>query len=325
MEEVLLSVLFQVTNFELATHTALIISWPGMGRPSKSSSYVEFVDIFPTLSDLGGISVPPLCPADSSDVELCTEGISLRPIFFDSTHEVKLASFSQYPHGPHGALETSAGEFRGDKLAPLPCPNTVAGSWLAVQKGHTRNNVFVFNVSSNGGVIMDFSDCGDCSFESAVGSLTATGVNLTLKFHESTRTDFQIGTFANNSCQLLWTTNSTDASGHWTPFFREGHIPPNPAPTAPAGTTYMGYTMITKVEGIEYRYTEWPLWRGNPATKGVADWTNIAGVELYNHTADPEENENIESQVPPALVNELRAQLRAGWRAALLPNGTTIP
>jgi hypothetical protein len=52
----------------------------------------------PTLADLASIPVPPLCPEDSSKVALCTEGVSLRPIFFDPTHEVKRASFSQYPH-----------------------------------------------------------------------------------------------------------------------------------------------------------------------------------------------------------------------------------
>ena len=75
-----------------------MISWPGQQHVGRTRSFVEFVDIFPTLADLAGIPVPPLCPEDSSKVALCTEGVSLRPIFADPSHEVKRASFSQYPH-----------------------------------------------------------------------------------------------------------------------------------------------------------------------------------------------------------------------------------
>ena len=67
--------------------------------PVRSTAFAEFVDIFPMLADLAGIAVPPLCPQDSSGVELCTEGTSLRPVFEDSSAEVKRAAFSQFPHG----------------------------------------------------------------------------------------------------------------------------------------------------------------------------------------------------------------------------------
>eukprot|EP00037_Helgoeca_nana_P016342 m.153861 g.153861 ORF g.153861 m.153861 type:complete len:698 (+) comp23475_c0_seq2:76-2169(+) len=306
----------KVTNFELATHTALIISWPGMGKPGRSTSFVEFVDIFPTLSDLAGIAVPPLCPPNSSHIELCTEGVSLKPIFFDETAEVKTASFSQYPHGPHGVLTTKSSS------AP-PCPPTATGRWLAINRDSPRsNNLFVLNVRSNGEVSMDTSGCSDCSFSSAIGSLTATGVNLTLRFAKTAVTDFQVGTLMNNSCQLVWTTNSSDTSGHWAPFFRDGHAPPTPPAPPPANSIFMGYTMITRVERLEYRYTEWPLWLGSASTKGSPNWADLAGVELYNHSADPEENENIVGNTDPTLLSALSKQLRAGWRAAHIPTPT---
>lgn len=84
----------------------------------------------------------------------------------------------------------------------------------------------------------------------------------------------------------------------------------------------MGYTMVTRIDAIEYRYTEWPLWVGSASTKGYADWSTLAGTELYNHSSDAEENENIVGSAPADLTTALSKQLRAGWRAGMLPNTT---
>lgn len=51
----------------------------------SSSALVELADIFPTLVELAGLPVaPPLCPVNSSLVQLCTEGISVVPIVQDA-------------------------------------------------------------------------------------------------------------------------------------------------------------------------------------------------------------------------------------------------
>jgi hypothetical protein len=56
---------------------------------------------------------------------------------------------------------------------------------------------------------------------------------------------------------------------------------------------------------------------------GAAQWDNLAGRELYNHTGDDGscfdcyENENLVDQPElAAIVAELSKQLRAGWRGA---------
>ena len=325
----------KVTNFEDAVHTVLIISWPGQQHSGHSNSFVEFVDIFPTLSDLAGIPVPPLCPEDSSKVALCTEGVSLRPIFLDPTHEVKRASFSQYPHQANSdgsALSPATGTPElvsiGDEMVPLlqheegplrqqeksGCPEgSVLGTWVA------EKNVFVFRNLSDEGVSLDISRCRQCSFESAAGHRTRSGVALTLHFKPpSTEVDSVTGILRNDSCQLDWSTNSTSASGHWKPWFRQGHQPP-PAPRPPAPTLFMGYTMVTRLDGIEYRYTEWPKY----LSVGKADWSHLAGRELYNHSCDPEENRNVVAEPASATVAAaLSRQLRAGWRAAIISNST---
>ncbi|XP_025086597.1 LOW QUALITY PROTEIN: iduronate 2-sulfatase-like [Pomacea canaliculata] len=73
------------------------------GRLS-TDALVEAVDLFATLSELAGLPVPPLCPPDSSQVELCTEGYSLVPLIrnlttspSNSSFQWKSAAFSQYP------------------------------------------------------------------------------------------------------------------------------------------------------------------------------------------------------------------------------------
>ena len=56
-----------------------------------------------------------------------------------------------------------------------------------------------------------------------------------------------------------------------------------------------------------YRFTEWTV----PGTEFLA-------YELYDHSADPQENVNLANRPERAeVVQTLKAQLHAGWRAAL--------
>jgi hypothetical protein len=283
------------------TKLQLQLQWQQLHvHAGRTSSFVEFVDIFPTLSDLAGIAVPPTCPPNSTHVALCTEGVSLRPIFADPAMQVKRAAFSQIPH--HGGGDADVDESNGASTDDVgvaegagegvSCPSTVLGKWSSRQKENpSKLDLFIFEnaaanvgaraaagsedvatggggVITNGAVRMDFSHCADCSFKSATGTLTPTGVQLTLRFPASDRVDIQVGTLqkgsANGSdCGLSWTTNSTDASGQWAPYDR--NIPPFPPPSPPSGSVFMGYTMVTlHADGNggpshEYRYTEWPV------------------------------------------------------------------
>jgi hypothetical protein len=112
--------------------------------------------------------------------------------------------------------------------------------------------------------------------------------------------------------------------------------------------THMGYSMRTS----DWRYAEWPVWRcygidgdpnhcsqlskdgvegqGNPPSwSGSADWSSIAGVELYNHTGDTGdcfdcfENQNL--AYTPECVFTLQAHvLLLAW-VSLLPIYHTYP
>lgn len=73
----------------------------------------------------------------------------------------------------------------------------------------------------------------------------------------------------------------------------------------------MGYTMVTKIDGKEYRYTEWVDY-GTKA-KFTPDWGRNVGTELYDHSIDPGENANHAGEAQYAAVQAtLSKQLQAG-------------
>jgi len=79
------SVWGKMTNFEEATHSPLIISAPHQNRKGgRTTALTEFVDIYPTLCDLSGLSLPP-----------GLEGTSLAPLMEATDRPWKKAAFSQ--------------------------------------------------------------------------------------------------------------------------------------------------------------------------------------------------------------------------------------
>ena len=80
----------------------------------------------------------------------------------------------------------------------------------------------------------------------------------------------------------------------------------------------MGYVIFTHVasrcgsEPSLVRYTEWVSYDKKRATP---IWDEVAGVELYNRTSDPNENQNIAAKPGMTdVVKELSRRLHAGWR-----------
>ena len=73
------------TNFEVDTRVPMLIS-TSTSSGATTQSLGELVDIYPTLAELCGFSVPEHC-----------EGVSLKPILENPATELKQAAFSQYP------------------------------------------------------------------------------------------------------------------------------------------------------------------------------------------------------------------------------------
>lgn len=77
------------TNFEIDTHVPLILSLPGQKNAgAATSALVEYVDIYPTLSEACGLEIPAQC-----------EGKSMMPLVDNPRRKWKAAAFSQYPRG----------------------------------------------------------------------------------------------------------------------------------------------------------------------------------------------------------------------------------
>ena len=77
----------------------------------------------------------------------------------------------------------------------------------------------------------------------------------------------------------------------------------------------MGYSMLTRLEGALLRYTEWVRFPG-PSNAWQPVWSELYATELYNHTADPEENHNIFLEIGGSdVAKALRKRLRMGWPA----------
>ena len=80
----------------------------------------------------------------------------------------------------------------------------------------------------------------------------------------------------------------------------------------------MGYVIRTR----RYRYIEWVRFNKSAPTGAMAQWDQVLGTELYDHT----ESDSVENGVEAAnvvaqpaykqAVEALSKQLRAGWRAA---------
>jgi arylsulfatase A-like enzyme len=90
------------TNFELDTHVPMIISVPGMKTAGqRTRALTEYVDIYPTLSEVCGLAVPEHL-----------EGVSMAPLLKNPEQPWKKAAFSQYPRGKVMGYSMRTKDFR---------------------------------------------------------------------------------------------------------------------------------------------------------------------------------------------------------------------
>ena len=77
------------SNVENDVNAPLLLSVPGMKNAgAHTNALVEFVDIYPTVSDLAGLPLPGHL-----------EGTSFKPLLTNPQRPWKSAAFSQYPRG----------------------------------------------------------------------------------------------------------------------------------------------------------------------------------------------------------------------------------
>jgi iduronate 2-sulfatase len=84
----------KMSNLELGTRIPMIISAPFMdgAAGTRSSALAEAVDLYPTLSELAGLSIDRAQPGYAD-----LGGVSLAPVFRDAAATVKDVAMSQFP------------------------------------------------------------------------------------------------------------------------------------------------------------------------------------------------------------------------------------
>ena len=94
------------TNFEDSTHVPFMIHVPGVtDKGIRTKALVELIDIFPTITELAGLEVPPICPKEDNKLLVCVEGTNLTPLLTNPDKQWKKAAFSQYARPYDGMLE----------------------------------------------------------------------------------------------------------------------------------------------------------------------------------------------------------------------------
>ncbi|MBK1720164.1 hypothetical protein CKO27_21410 [Thiocystis violacea] len=80
-------------NFEVATRVPLIFKGPGIPRNASSSALVELVDLYPTISQLAGLSIP----STQQHGGYPMQGDSLVSLIQNPTAKSPRGAFSQWP------------------------------------------------------------------------------------------------------------------------------------------------------------------------------------------------------------------------------------
>jgi len=84
------------TLYERSTRAPAFIRVPGLTDNGLfTQALTEHVDLFPTIIDLLNLPQIPACPPNSSSERLCTEGLSLKPLFYNPDATVKGQVFTQ--------------------------------------------------------------------------------------------------------------------------------------------------------------------------------------------------------------------------------------
>ena len=100
---------------------------------------------------------------------------------------------------------------------------------------------------------------------------------------------------------LMPLINDPDGGDQWKPF----------AFSQIKRDDYMGYS----IRSDRYRYNEFPRFNEDTVTM---DWNDLDGVELYDHTIDPDENINrAHDEEYLDVIEELQEKLHDGWRAVI--------
>ena len=74
-----------------------MIRVPGItDKGIRTKALVELIEIFPSITELAGLNVPPMCPEEDNKLLACVEGIGVTPLIKNPDRPWIKAAFSQY-------------------------------------------------------------------------------------------------------------------------------------------------------------------------------------------------------------------------------------
>ena len=97
------------TSLELSARAPLMLHVPGVtDKGSYRKEFVEFVDIFPSLTEAADLPEVPLCPQNGSvKVKVCTEGTSFMPVVAGNVESWKERTFTMQTRYKHNVIGRS--------------------------------------------------------------------------------------------------------------------------------------------------------------------------------------------------------------------------
>lgn len=129
----------KATNFELSTRAPLILSDPRMkAAGGKTHALVEFVDLYPTLSELASLPLPDHL-----------EGTSFVPLLGEPDRPWKSAAFSQYPNKSHMGDSIRTARYRFTRWTRTNDPKNLGGLELYDHESDPQENVNIANRPEN--------------------------------------------------------------------------------------------------------------------------------------------------------------------------------
>lgn len=256
-------------------------------KPVEYSGLVELVDLFPTLVDLAGLPTLPQCPRDSSQVRVCTEGMSLSHVVQGNLQTVN----SNTKHNNH--RNTNPWDVMTNEVFISPAePNKGNNVWSVgsehvaeasdtKHKGHTAGRSMPWGVETN---------------------------KVKHQQIHSKRTDLL------EVEEYFKPVSYAKRKAAFSQYPRPGPTPSrNPDSDQPhtRDVTIMGYSIRTH----RFRYTAW-LKFDNQTYK--PDWDHIVAEELYDHKTDPQEDHNVVGKrFYTRHKREVYFMLVRGWREAV--------
>lgn len=258
--------------------------------PRKAMEYsglVELVDLFPTLVDLAGLPSLPQCPRNSSQVRVCTEGMSLSHVVQGSLQTVN--SNTKYNnHRSANSWNVMANEVFISPAEPIKGNN--------IQSVQSELNAKTTDIRHRG-----HTAAGSMSWGVETNQVKPQQKHLKSTDLLEVEEYFKPVSYA-------------EKKAVFSQYPRPGPTPSrNPDSDQPhtRDVTIMGYSIRTH----RFRYTAW-LKFDNQTYR--PDFDHIVAEELYDHKVDPQEDHNVVGKrLYTRHKREVHSMLVRGWREAV--------